>query len=72
MSPGIDDILSGFGPKPNNDPRTLEELQRIRNAVELSAAIDAHQFFKAQGSPGAMAKLTVIIQRNTSRLSKTS
>lgn len=67
MSPGIDDILGNFAPK--GDPNQLAELQRIRNAVELQAALAAYEFFKAQGSHGAMAKLTVIIQRNTSKLS---
>lgn len=71
MSPGIDDILGNFAPK-GNDPHVLEELKRIRNAVELQAALAAHYFFKEQGSQGAVAKLTVVIQRNTSRLSNST
>jgi hypothetical protein len=72
MSPGIDDILGNFQPKGNNDPRMLEELQRIRNAVELCAALAAHEFFKGQSSVGAMSKLQVVIQRNAARLSKST
>lgn len=45
-------------------------LERIASAAELSAALAAFEFFKAQGSPpAALDKLRKVIQARTSKLS---
>lgn len=60
----LDDLLgkSGMGPDPN--------LERIANAVELSAALQARFFFthEQEGAENAIKKLDLLIQKRASKL----
>lgn len=60
----MDDLMKAMG-----QAQDAPELKRIANAVELSAALDAHRFFKEQGmSGGALDKLAKVIQARASAL----
>lgn len=65
MSNPIDDLLGSMG-----GGSSRPELQRIMRATQLQALLLAHQFFKAQASEAAAAKLAPVIQRLTSKVLK--
>lgn len=54
---GLDDLFGGN--KPN--PELLAEVKRIRNAVELIAALQAREFFENKQS--ARNRLDAVIQK---------
>lgn len=61
---GMDDLMNAMG-----QAQDAPDLKRIANAVELSAALDAHRFFKEQNaSERALSKIGDIIQAHTSKL----
>lgn len=64
----MDDLMRAMG-QGAQAPVDNDALRRIANAAELSAALDAHRFFKEQkASERALAKLGDIIQARTSEL----
>lgn len=67
MTTKIEDIFDQFSKQPE---KLLPELRRIRLAVELSAALQAFAFFKAQGGTRAADRLAPMIQNLTAQLCK--
>lgn len=63
----LNDLLNQIDKQPE---QLLPELKRIRCAVELSAALHAHVFFKAQGSSRAAERLASMIENLTAQLCK--
>ncbi len=66
MASIIDDILSGAGKGKAEAPDLTSE--RIADAVELSAAIAALQFYDAEGSSAAAERLKRLVGEFTKRL----